>query len=74
MLLVELDDAAHARRKLLHHGAVAGLDAAHDLRLIERAAVGERGVRQRELQHGDACVAPCPIAASSVKPPRNAPL
>ena len=34
-------------------GAVARFDAAHDLRLVERAAVGERRVRQSELEHRD---------------------
>ena len=41
---------ADARRELLHDGAVARLDRPHDLRLVERAAVAERRVGERELQ------------------------
>src|SRR5262249_3559701 len=39
MLLLDVEVASHARRELLHHGTGRGLDCAHDLRLVERAAV-----------------------------------
>src|SRR5262249_42887586 len=47
----DVDHASHTWREFLDDRAVAGLDTADDLRLIQRAAVGERRGRQRELQH-----------------------
>jgi hypothetical protein len=50
VLRVHADDAPHARRKLLDDRAIAGLDRAHELRLVEGSTVGERRVSERELQ------------------------
>jgi hypothetical protein len=53
VLGAQLDALFDPRGEVLHDRPVARLDRAHDLRLVERAAVGERGVGERQLQHAD---------------------
>ena len=63
-----LDAPAHARRELLDQAAVRRLDRLHELRHVQRAAVGDRRVRPSPAGSSVTRVLPWPMAALSVKP------
>ena len=51
------DVADDLRLVVLHHGPVGGQDAMHELRAVERPAVGERAVGVDQLERRDGVVA-----------------